>query len=138
MVKFSVITIVRTSTECQLPIGRFPSVVCLCDLAQELNQLSDLMTLQLGFWLQAHRGGGGGDGVSHEALVNCRQAVHQGLNLFSQFCFPKGFSAGFLLSRCEDPHCQGQRPAVTVVPDICTPHMKKQHQCVCSFTVFVV
>lgn len=34
--------------------GCFPSVVCLCDLDRGFNQLSDLLTLQLGFWLQEH------------------------------------------------------------------------------------
>lgn len=62
------------------------------------------------------------DGVSHGALVDRCQRVHRRLNLFSQFCFPKGFPPELLLSRSEDPDCQGHRPAVTVV----------QYQHVCS------
>lgn len=32
--------------------GHLLSVVCLCDLDEGLKQLSDLQTLQLGFWQQ--------------------------------------------------------------------------------------
>lgn len=41
------------------------------------------------------------------------QGVHQGFNLFSQFCFPTKFPTEFLLSR-EDPDCQGHRATVTL------------------------
>lgn len=62
-------------------VGHFPSVVCLCDLDWGLNQLSDPLTLQLGFWLQDQRGAGGGDGagVSHGLLVEgCRRGYSRG------------------------------------------------------------
>lgn len=68
---------------------------CLCVF---MYQLSDLMADQLE--LVSPRGGGG-SGVSHEALVDgCRWGgLHQGLNLFSQFCFPKRFPTEVFLSR---------------------------------------
>lgn len=100
MSKFSFITTVRafmlTSPGC------FPSVVCLCDLDRGFNQLSDLLTLQLGFWLQEHWGGGGCE-VSHGVVVDgCREGgVHQGLNLFSQFCFPKRFPTEFPVEKIQ-------------------------------------
>lgn len=108
--KFSFITILRAFTSTS--IGRFPSVVCLCDLERGLNQLSDLMALQLGFWLQEQRGGGDSC-ISHGVLVYVVRGVHQGLSLFSHFCFPKTFPA-------EDTELLWQL-------------YRELYQCVCSF-----
>lgn len=79
MCKFIFITVLRTSTSA----GCFPTVVYLCDLDRELNQLSDLMTLQLDFWLQEHS-----YVVSHGVLVDgC-----QGGNIRGLICFPSSVS----------------------------------------------
>lgn len=50
---------------------------------------------------------------------------NQGLDLFSQFCFPKRFPTEFVFSKGEDPDCQGRRAAVTVVLFIWSPQLKK-------------
>lgn len=46
----------------------FPVLCVYVTWTGGLNQLSDLMIFQLGFWLQQQRGGGG-SGVSHGVLV---------------------------------------------------------------------
>lgn len=131
MIKFCFIIILRTCVNIY-SIGPFPSVVHLCDLDQGLNQLGDLMNPQLGFWLWEQRGREGGTAASHGDLVDGRQGVHQGLNLFSQFCFPKRLPTEFFLSRGKDPDCQGHRPTVTVCTR-CLETSTKTVQCVCGF-----
>lgn len=87
--------------------------MCLCDLDRGLNQLSDLMILQLGFWLQQQRGGGG-TGVSHGVLVMGVRGT-SGVESVFPVLFPKRFPTEFLLSRGEEPDSQGHRCAMTVV-----------------------
>ncbi len=96
--KFSFITIVRAFTSTS--IGRFPSVVCLCDLNRGLNQLSDLMTLQLGFWLQEQTRGGD-SGVSHGDLVGGCQGGTSGVESVFPVLFPSKDSLLRTQSYCD-------------------------------------
>ncbi len=61
---------------------------------------------------------------------------HQGLNLFSQFCFPQRFLAEFLLYRGEGPDCEGHKATGIVVLVIWCSQLKEQQQHVCSFCTF--
>ena len=95
--------------------GCFPSVVCLCDLDRGFNQLSDLLTLQLGFWLQKHWGGGGCE-VSHGVVVDGCRRGSTGVESVFPVLFPQKIP--YWVSSGENPDCQSHRATVTDVPVI--------------------
>lgn len=91
MIKFHLITVIRSSSDCsQLVI-----LPVLCVYVTWPKNWISWVTLWLSSWAFGCKRREEDEGISHEALVNWRQGVHQGLNLFSQFVSLRVSPLGF-------------------------------------------